>query len=135
LEIWAAVILKVAKLNWELDCTPKAITEHVRIIKNRAKGGGTSTPAAPAKVKKSTSASGKKSTPKSKPRPAVNGSPSGEEGVLPTPMAAKLGKRRGGFFMAIYPPPDGIKAESYGYEDSYKSAGAKRVKVEEVDAC
>ena len=130
------IILKVAKLNWELDCTPKAITEHVRIIKNRAKGGVTSTPATPAKVKKSTSASGKKSTPKSKPRPAINGSPSGEEGVLPTTLKAAMpGKMRGRSFTAFYPLLDGIKVESYGYEDSYESAGAKRVKVEEADAC
>lgn len=130
------VILKVAKLNWELDCTPKAITEHVRIIKNRAKGGGTSTPATPAKAAKSTSASGKKSTPKSKPRPAINGSPSGGEEVLPTtPKAIKLGKKRGRSIVALYPVFDGIKVEAYGNEDSYESAGAKRVKVEEADAC
>ena len=129
-------ILKVAKLNWELDCTPKAITEHVRIIKNRAKGGGTSTPATQTKAAKSTSASGKKSTPKSKPRPAINGSPSGDEEVLPvTPWAARLGKKRGRSFMAFYPLLDGIKVETYGFEGSYESAGAKRVKVEEADAC
>lgn len=120
----------------ELDCTPKAITEHVRIIKNRAKGGGTSTPAAQTKAAKSTSTSGKKSTPKSKPRPAINGSPSDDEEVLPvTPWAARLGKKRGRLTTLFFPTPDGIKVETYGYKDNHESAGAKRVKVEEADAC
>jgi len=35
----------------------------------------------------------------------------------------------------FYPLPDGIKVETYGGGDSYESAGAKRVKVEEADAC
>jgi len=130
------VILKLAKLNWELDCTPKAIIEHVRIIKNRAKGSGTSTRATPTKAAKSTSASGKKSTPKSKPRPAINGSPSGDEEVLPTtPKAAKPGKKRGRSTASVSPLLDGIKVGAYDDEDSYESAGAKRVKAEEVDAC
>ena len=130
------VILRLAKLNWELDCTPKAITEHVRIIKNRAKGGGASTPATPTKAAKSTSASGKKSTPKSKPRPAINDSPLDDEEVLPTtPKAAKPGKKRGHSTASLSPLLDGIKAGAYGDEDSYESAGTKRVKVEEADAC
>lgn len=116
------------------DCTPKAITEHVRIIKNRAKGSGTSTPAAPTKTAKSTS--GKKSTPKSKPRPAINGSPPGGEEALPiNPELAKLVKKRGRMTTLFYPLSDGIRVETYGGGDSYESSGAKRAKVEEADAC
>lgn len=51
------------------------------------------------------------------------------------PMIAKFAKKRGRSFSAIYPLSDGIKVETYGGGDSYESASAKRVKVEEADAC
>ena len=51
------------------------------------------------------------------------------------PMIAKFAKKRGRAFTLVYPLSDGIKVESYGGGDSYESAGAKRAKVEEADAC
>lgn len=112
------------------DCTPKAISEHVRVIRNKVKGAGTSAPATPTKAAKTTPARGKKSTPKSKLASSVNDSPSDNEEVLPmTPTAAKAGKKRGRTTASLSPLLDEIRVAACDDEDKYEGGSVKRVKT------